>query len=88
MSLIGEATACGDLSHRLCSTCHELDGPCQAALQHEGVWRHANGVAKRSGKVRAADPGYRTELYELEIACQIRFDVVDNAASLCWYEHL
>jgi hypothetical protein len=65
MSLICETAARGNLFHRLCSTCHELDGSCQAALQYEGVWRHANGIAKGPGKVRAADPGHRTELHEL-----------------------
>ena len=55
MRLVREATACGGLAHRQRSRRQPLNGARKASLMR----RHADRVAKRPGKVRAADPRHR-----------------------------
>jgi hypothetical protein len=80
--LVRETTARRHLSYREFSPRQHLDSPRQASLQHEGVRRHADRIAKSAGEMRAADPRDGAELDELKVTCQIRFDVVDHASSL------
>jgi hypothetical protein len=85
--LVGETAPCGH-PRQACSRHQQFDGPSQAPLQHEGVRRHPDRVAKGAGKMRAADTGDGAELDELKIAGQVRFNVVDDAAGLGRYENL